>query len=286
MHRRAERLHHQPAVRLLVVGRADLPDLALEAEQRAGEGQRRAPLAGAGLGGEPPDAGLGVVVRLRHRGVRLVRAGRRDAFVLVVDVRRGAERLLEPVRPVQRRRPPQPVDVEHLAGDVDVALRRDLLEDEVHREQRGEVVGAGRLQRAGVQGRRRRARQVGDDVVPLRRHLGLVQHDLGPRLGHVSLLRLRRPGAGRAGRGCQAAGRPVTGGPGRQGPTGAPGRQVRRERRSARRRRSASNTSRTIRSRSTGATSRKRTCGCSGGLCRTTATTAGAIWPPGSSNST
>ena len=119
---RAERLHHDPAVRLLVVGRADLPHLALEAEQRAGEGQRGAPLAGAGLGGELPDPGLGVVVRLRHGGVRLVRAGGRDALVLVVDPRRRAERLLQPVRPVQRRRPPQPVDVEHLVGDVDVPL--------------------------------------------------------------------------------------------------------------------------------------------------------------------
>ena len=35
------------------------------------------------------DAGLRVLVRLRHGGVRLVRAGGRDALVLVVDVRRA-----------------------------------------------------------------------------------------------------------------------------------------------------------------------------------------------------
>ena len=69
------------------------------------------------------DPGLGVVVRLRHGGVRLVRAGGRDALVLVVDPRRRAERLLQPVRAVQRRRPPLPVDVEDLVGDVDVRLR-------------------------------------------------------------------------------------------------------------------------------------------------------------------
>ena len=123
VHRAAEGLDQRAPVRLRVVGRADLPDLALHVEQRAGEGQRRAPLAGAGLGGQLPDAGLGVVVHLRHSGVRLVRAGRRDALVLVVDPRRRAERLLEPVRPVQRRRPPQPVDVLHLVRDVDVATR-------------------------------------------------------------------------------------------------------------------------------------------------------------------
>ena len=123
VHGAAERLDHDPAVRLLVVRRPHLPDLALEVELRAGEGQRGAPLAGAGLGGQLRDARLGVVERLRHRGVRLVRAGRRDALVLVVDPGRRAERLLQPVRAEQRRRPPQPVDVEHLARDLDVLLR-------------------------------------------------------------------------------------------------------------------------------------------------------------------
>ena len=43
---------------------------------RAGEGERRAPLAGAGLGGDALHAFLLVVVGLRDGGVRLVRAGR------------------------------------------------------------------------------------------------------------------------------------------------------------------------------------------------------------------
>ncbi len=42
-----------------------------------------------------------VVEGLRHRGVRLVRPGRRDRLVLVVDARRRAERLLEPARPAR-----------------------------------------------------------------------------------------------------------------------------------------------------------------------------------------
>ena len=42
---RAPGLHHRPPVRLLGVARGDLPDLALEPEQRGGEGQAR---AGAG----------------------------------------------------------------------------------------------------------------------------------------------------------------------------------------------------------------------------------------------
>ena len=178
VHRAAERLDHHAAVGLLVVRRPHLPDLALHAELRAGERQRRPPLAGAGLGGELADAGLAVVERLRHSRVGLVRAGRRDALVLVVDARRRAERLLQPVRPEQRARPPQPVDVEHLVGDVDVLLGRDLLQDQVHREQRRQVVRADRLTGAGVQHRRRRGRQVVQHVVPAGRHLVLVEQDL------------------------------------------------------------------------------------------------------------
>ena len=67
--------------------------------------------------------------------------------------------------------PPQAVDVDDLAGDVNETVARDLLHDEVHGEQRGEVVGTGRLKGAGVQRRRRWCGKIGDEVVPGRRHL-------------------------------------------------------------------------------------------------------------------
>ena len=105
-------------------------------------------------------------------------AGRADALVLVVDAGARAERLLQLVRPDQGRRPPLPIDVEHLARDVDVPLRGDLLEDQLHREQRLKRLRADRLVRARVQGRRRRHRQVGDQVVPGRGHLVLGQEEL------------------------------------------------------------------------------------------------------------
>ena len=87
------------------------------------------------------DAGLLVLVRLRDRAVRLVRAGRRDALVLEVDVRGGVERLLEPAGAVERRGAVDPVGVAHLVGDLDLRLRRHLLLDQAHREDRREVVG-------------------------------------------------------------------------------------------------------------------------------------------------
>ncbi len=95
---RAEGLHQAAAVRLLVVGDPDHVDVAPEAEERAGHGERAAPLAGPRFRGQPGDALLLVVERLRDCRVGLVRAGRRDALVLVVEVRRGVERLLEAAR--------------------------------------------------------------------------------------------------------------------------------------------------------------------------------------------
>ena len=128
-----------------------------------------------------------VVVRLRDRGVRLVRPGRGDPLVLVVDPRRGVQRLLQPARPVQRGGPPQPVDVEHVGGDVDEGVGGHFLADELHREQRRQVLRAHRLERPRVQRRGRRSGQVGYHVVPLARDLGLIQGDLGA-LGHDGLL--------------------------------------------------------------------------------------------------
>ena len=86
-------LHQRPAVGLLLIADLDHVDLDLDAEQLPGEGERRAPLAGAGLGRQLPDAGLAVVEGLRHGGVRLVAARRADALVLVEDAGRRIEQL-------------------------------------------------------------------------------------------------------------------------------------------------------------------------------------------------
>ena len=83
----AERLDEPAPIRLLIID-PDHVDVDLEAEERARERQRRAPLARTCLGDEASHALLLVVVRLWDRGIRLVRAGRGDAFVLVVDARR------------------------------------------------------------------------------------------------------------------------------------------------------------------------------------------------------
>uniref|UniRef100_A0A0A9EEK9 Tryptophan synthase-related n=1 Tax=Arundo donax TaxID=35708 RepID=A0A0A9EEK9_ARUDO len=182
VHLGAPRLHHQPPVRLLVVRRAHLPHLAVEAEEAAGEGERAAPLAGAGLSDHVLHPSGGVVPRLRHGGVGLVRPRRTGPLVLVVDLRRRAEQLFQPRGPDQRRRAPELVYVDDLLRYVDEPLVGDLLPDQLVGEQRGQVAGAQGLVRLRVQRRRRLHRQVGDEVVPLLRdaHLG-ARIGAGPR---------------------------------------------------------------------------------------------------------
>src|SRR5581483_7394037 len=82
----------------------------------------------------------------------------------------------------ERRGTPQAIDVAHLFGNFDPPLLGDLLLDQLHREQRGEVVRPDRLAGAGVQHRGRRGGQVGDQVVPVGGDLLLGQQDF--RLFH------------------------------------------------------------------------------------------------------
>src|SRR5579872_5263347 len=88
--------HQRTAIGLLVVGDADLKHGDIDAEQRTGESERGTPLAGTGLGRKLLDALLFVVPGLRHSRVGLVRTGRRNTFVLVINLGRRAERLLQP----------------------------------------------------------------------------------------------------------------------------------------------------------------------------------------------
>ena len=186
-------LDHRPAVGLLVVGDADHEHLAFELEHLTGERQRRAPLPGAGLGRELANPGLRVVERLRDRGVRLVRARRRDALVLVVDVGRRIQGPFEPASTQQRRRAPKLVDLADLVRDLDLGLGRDLLLDQRHRKQRRQVLRPQRLLGSGMKRRQRVAGQIGHQVDPVGRDRGLGQQELGLLAGaHAGLLSAHR----------------------------------------------------------------------------------------------
>ena len=72
-------------------------NLAVQAEVGAGHGEGRAPLAGAGLGGDALEALLLCVVGLGDGGIQLVAAAGIVALKLVIDVGRGLELLLQAV---------------------------------------------------------------------------------------------------------------------------------------------------------------------------------------------
>jgi len=103
---RAPGVHEHFAVRFLVKADLHHVDGAVHAKHAAGERQRAAPLAGAGFGGQAADPGLLVVVSLSHGCVRLMAAGRADAFVFVINMGGRIEGRLQAPRSVQRRGAP------------------------------------------------------------------------------------------------------------------------------------------------------------------------------------
>src|SRR4029077_76089 len=128
------------------------------------EGECTAPLAGSRLGREAGHALLLVVVGLRQSRVRLVAAGRAATLVLVVDVGRRVERLLEAMCAVERARPVQAIRVADGLRDLDLAILADDLLDQLHREQRREVGWSDRLAGARMKDGRRRRREIRGDV--------------------------------------------------------------------------------------------------------------------------
>ena len=199
-HLTAPGLHHQAPVGLLLVGGPHHVDLALDAKERTGEGERAPPLAGTRLRGDALDPLLTVVVGLGNGGIGLVRAGRGDRLVLVVDPRRGVERLLEAAGTHQGSRAPEAEDVEDRARDVDPGVGRHLLEDQGHRKEGGEVLWASRLPRYGVECRVNRLRQPRHDVKPgfrksIGRHIPAHESSLDDRRAVAGTL-ARSPGGG------------------------------------------------------------------------------------------
>ncbi len=144
-------LHHHPPVGLLLVADADHVDLDFDVEEGAAEGERRAPLARAGLGGEPLDALPHVVVGLGDRRVGLVAPRRAGALVLVVYPGRCLQGFLEAPRPINGRRPVETVHVPYLFRYLYEPLPAHLLPEELLWEERLEGPGVHWLLRRWIQ---------------------------------------------------------------------------------------------------------------------------------------
>ena len=143
-------------------------DGAFEPEELARERHGRTPLACACFGGDPAHAFLLVVVGLRQGCIQFVTTGRTDALVFEVDAAICLQRFLKTDRTHERSGAPNLVELAHLIGNLDPALRRHLLLDDRLGEKRREVCRRERLAGAWVQRRRKRARGVSQHVIPCR----------------------------------------------------------------------------------------------------------------------
>ena len=186
--------HDLAAEGLLLIGALDHEDLAVEAQIGAGHGERGAPLSGAGLGGDAAQALILGVIRLGHGGVELVRAGGVVALELVVDVRRGAQLLLEAVGANKGRGAVHLVEVAYLLRYGDLAgVVVELLADELVAEDGLQVLELHGLARGGVAQRGGLILHIGADVVPRPGHLLFTEinfvRDL--RFGHGVILLFR-----------------------------------------------------------------------------------------------
>ena len=175
---RAIGVHHDLAVRLLVKGDAYHVDLAFQAEFMGGKGKGAAPLPGPGLGGEAFDAFPLVVIGLGHGAVGLVAAGRRDAFVLEIDFRLGAQGRFQGCCPHQRRRAPDTVNFLYFQRDIDPAFIAHLLFQQTHGKDRGQLFRTHRLFGLRIKGRRHAVWDIGHDVIPLGRHFIFIEKNL------------------------------------------------------------------------------------------------------------
>src|SRR3990172_8354139 len=129
-------LHHDPAIGLLLIADLDHVDLALQPHQLASQPQCAAPLARTGFRYQALYSSLLVVVRLGDGSIQLVASGGTDALVLVEDLRRGLQRLLQAMRPDKRRGSPHLVYLLYFLGYLYIPLLTKLLLVQRRRKQK------------------------------------------------------------------------------------------------------------------------------------------------------
>ena len=168
VNRRPVSFHQESAIGLLSVAHLHHVDSALEVEQPTRHRQGAAPLP-TSFRRQTPNTGFLVVVRLGKCRIWLVAANRAGALIFIVDVRRSLEKLLQPMRAMERARPPEFIGIAYFVRNVDPALGADFLGDDIHREDRGKISGTDRLHRSRMERRVERAWQIGGNVIPLSR---------------------------------------------------------------------------------------------------------------------
>ena len=164
--------HDFPAEGLLLVADLYHIHLAVQTQVCASHGQGRAPLAGAGLGGNTFEALLLGIIGLGNGAVQLVGAGGIVALKLVVDFGGGAQGLFQAVGPYQGRGTVHLVEIQDLLGNGDLpVIIVQLLADQLVAEHRAQVLKAHGLSGAGIQQGSGLDLHVSPDIVPCLGHL-------------------------------------------------------------------------------------------------------------------
>jgi hypothetical protein len=100
-------------------------------------------------------------------------------LVFVKDTRRRSQVFFQSVCPEKGAGAEEVVDFLDLLRDFDVALRAELLHNQAHGEELGQVIRGYRFAGGGVEHRGQGLRQVGQDIIPGRGHLAFFEIELG-----------------------------------------------------------------------------------------------------------
>ena len=167
------------AVWLLLGGHLDHVHVEVQPEECRRHGERRAPLPRARLGRNRRQPLLLCVVRLRRRGVELVRAGRVVALKFVVNFGGRVQQLFQEIRSYKGRGTEGAVEVADAVGNADVLVRLvEFLIDALVAEHGTQVVLGAGLHGRGIDEGRVLRLHVRFNIIPCLRHLLFRQIDL------------------------------------------------------------------------------------------------------------
>ena len=160
-------------------GHLDHVHVEVQSEERCRHRERRTPLPRARLGRDGRQPLLLRVVRLRRRGVELVRARRVVALEFIVNFGGRIQKLFQKVRPDKRRRTEGTVEIADAVGDPDVLVRLvEFLIDALVAEHGTQIVLGAGLHGRGIDEGRVLRLHVCFNIIPCLGHLLFGQIDL------------------------------------------------------------------------------------------------------------
>ena len=136
------------------------------------------PLSGACLRSNALKSLFFGIIRLGDSRIELMTSGSIVALELIIYLRRGAERLLQEIRPHQRRRTIHLVEIQNLLRDIEIrCVIVQFLTTKLFAEDWLQLIHSKRLAGRWIQKRRRLVLHIGTNIIPLGRNLILSEID-------------------------------------------------------------------------------------------------------------